>query len=243
MKNKILFSLFLLVILAGIVQALPAPANLSARAETQRNSVALSWNPVINATGYNIYRKEVTDLDYKRLNVTPVATAAYEDKSAESRKDYLYVVKSVSRDGRESAPSVSVGAPLMAIKTTASVTTLRDKPLSAKSVRTGKTVTFAAPGDIITYRISYANLGFSSASNVRIDYDIPDGTIIAGAPVIKKGPAAQVSYYDKIKKQWLSALGNEENVSKLRLNLAESVAPVRNNDVNGIIDLNVVITL
>lgn len=247
MKNKlsvypVVIVSTLMLFLSAASYALPAPSNLSARANPDKNLVILNWNPIANAAGYNVYRKESGDLAYQRLNFSPIADLSYEDKGVSKGKDYLYTVRSLDRGGRESADSISVGAPLMSINTSATVTTLRDKPLETRSIRTGRAVTFAAPGDIITYRISYTNLGFSSARNVRIDYDIPEGTIIAGVPKISKGVPVKIIYFDRAQKKWLAQIDKEENVSRVRFTLLEDVLPV-SNKVSGLIDLNVLIAL
>lgn len=244
MKRKIIFLFVLVFLLSTATFALTAPSNFSAKADSNRRSVILSWSAVSDAVGYNVYRKEITDFVYKRLNFSPLTALSYEDKSVVGGKDYLYVIRSVSAAGTESLDSVALGAPLMVINTTAMVTTLRDKPLAVRSIKTGEMKTFAAPGDIITYTISYINIGYSSAKNVKINYDIPDGTVIAGNPRIKQGPAAQVSYFDKIKKKWVAEIEREENISRVRFLIPNNLPPLEaNKKVNGIIDLNVLIAL
>jgi uncharacterized repeat protein (TIGR01451 family) len=242
-RRVILFTL-LLVFLSGTVYALAAPSRLDARTVPGKNVVALSWGPVPGAAGYNVYRKEGTDPVYKKMNFSSVASQRYEDNTVAAGKDYLYVVRAAAADGTESTDSVSVGAPLMTINVDAAVTTMRKEPLSMRSIRTGKMVTFAAPGDIITYKISYANVGYSAAKNVKIEYDIPAGTIIAGIPAVKKGTGVQMAFFDKKKKTWSAKMVEEKNVGKVRFLVADVLRPVGNNkEVNGIIDLNVLITL
>lgn len=224
--------------------ALNPPSNLSAQANPNDNAVILSWDSVPGAAGYNVYRKELTDLEYQRINFGVVKNAIFEDKNVQKGKDYLYMVRAVDTFNTESPDSLAVGAPLMAINTIAQVTTLRDEPLAAKSIKTGKTVTFAAPGDVITYSITYANLGYSSATGIRIDYAIPDGTIIAGTPVVKKGPPIKVTYFDRAQNKWLSKREKDENITKVRFMVDGTVAPIKDkSDTSGQIDLNVLIAL
>ena len=243
-KHFYLISIIVVFLLSMASYALPAPSYLTAKADTSKNSVVLNWKPVEGASGYNVYRKDVTDLGYQRINFSTIKATSYEDKSVSRGKDYIYMIRSQDVAGQESVDSISAGAPLMAVSTKATVTTLREEPLSAKSIRTGKTVTFAAPGDIITYSISYANLGYGSAANIKIDYAIPAGTVIAGTPQVKKGPAVRIKYYDRIMEEWLDARGKNENISRVRFVVDGKVPPLEtDNDVNGLIDLNVLIAL
>lgn len=243
-KREFFLSLLLVFSLTVIVFALPAPSSLNVNFNSDKNSAAVIWNLVPGAAAYNIYRKEAADLDYSKINAQPIMGTNYADSSVVRGRDYLYVVRALDLSGIESAYSLSAGGPRMLLNTQALVTTIRDKPLSARSIKTGKMVTFAAPGDIITYRLTYANLGCSSARNVNINYAIPNGTVLAGAPKVKKGAAAQISYFDRLKQKWLSQIGKEENISKVRFLIPETIPPVKSSgENNGIIDLNVVITL
>lgn len=246
MRKTKLILVFLLVsflFLASASLAIYPPSNLKASANLKALSVDISWDSVKDAVGYNVYRKEATDQAYQKLNSIPVSKLSHKDRRALKGRDYQYAVRSVFADGTESADSISIGAPLMIINTSASITTLRDKPLTARSIRTGKLKTFAGPGDVITYRITYANKGFSAAKNVKINYKIPDGTKIAGTPLIKRGANALISYFDNVSKKWVSQIENEENISMVSFLIKNSIPPVASRDVNGIIDLNVTIEL
>jgi uncharacterized repeat protein (TIGR01451 family) len=241
--RQIIILFFLILFLNAASYALPAPSQLNARAAPEKGSVVLSWSAVGGADGYNIYRKETADVAYQRMNFAPVKTLSYEDKAVRSGRDYLYMVRSLDSMRTESGDSQSVGAPLMSIKTSATITTLRDKPVEAKSIRTGEMVTFASPGDIINYHVSYANHGYSSARNVTVNYDIPDGTVIAGTPRIMNGAVVTTAYYDRVKGTWLSSIEQEKNVTRVRFKIAGDVPPVGKDKVNGTIILNVVIVI
>ena len=243
-KREFLLSLLLVFSLTIIVFALPAPSSLNVNFNSDKNSAAVIWNLVPGAAAYNVYRKEAADPDYHKINAQPILGTNYTDSAITRGRDYLYAVKAVDLSGIESAYSLSAGGPRMLLNTQALVTTNRDKPLSARSIKTGKVVTFAAPGDIITYRLTYANLGCSSAKNININYAIPSGTVLASAPRVKKGAVAQISYFDRLKQKWLSQIEKEENISKVRFLIPEVIPPVKSNqETNGMIDLNVVITL
>ncbi len=247
MKARVVFYLLLSVILitfCSVSYGISVPLNLNAKADPDQRTVHLSWDRVADAAGYNIYHKEATDLMATKINSAPVSDLSYVDSAVQTGRDYLFFVRAVGADGAESADSIGIGAPLMNVATSALVTTNKDNPTSARSIRTGSLVTFAASGDMITYHISYSNLGFSAAKNVRIDFDIPSGTVIAGAPIAKKGPGLAVFYYDKASKAWQSKIGKEDNITKVRLTVPAVISPVKQvKDANGSIDLNVIIKI
>jgi uncharacterized repeat protein (TIGR01451 family) len=242
-KNKLFVFLLTLTLLASSAFAIYPPSNLKASANLKTDAVDIGWEAVKDAVGYNVYRKEATDQVYSKINASPVSKLSYHDRRVRTGGDYVYVIRSVFADGTESADSIAIGAPLMAIETAASITTLRDKPLTARSIKTGQIKTFAGPGDVITYRISYANRGYSSAKNVKIKYKIPDGTNIAGTPLVKKGAVALISYFDKVSKKWISQIDKEENVGMVSFLIKNDIPPTVSSRDNGIIDLNVTIEL
>jgi uncharacterized repeat protein (TIGR01451 family) len=245
MKSKSFIFCFLAftVLLASVSFAIYPPANFKAIANARVQTVILRWDAVKDAVAYNVYRKEATDAAYRKINIAPVTSLQYKDRNVILGGDYLYVVRSVFADGTESADSIAIGAPSMVVNTTATITTLRDKPLTARSIRDRRIKTFAGPGDVITYRISYANNGFSAAKNVKINYRIPEGTKLAGTPLVKRGAKALISYFDKVSKKWVSEVEREENVGMVSFLIKNAIPPVRVNRVNGIIDLNVTIEL
>ncbi len=244
MKNKILATVFLVFFLTAISHAINAPSHVSAKANIVKDSVLISWSAVSGSGGYNVYRKTIGEKDYVPLNKSPVAKLTYEDKKVARGGDYEYIVKSVDADGVEGAGTFGVGAPLMDVFSTVAVTTLRDKPLTARSIKTGRIKTFAAAGDIITYSISYKNVGYSSAKNVAINYKIPTGTVIAGRPMVAEGRQPQISYFDKEQKKWIKKINRAENISQVKFVIPGEIEPGKSRrDVSGIINLNVVIEL
>jgi uncharacterized repeat protein (TIGR01451 family) len=239
--NKFII-LSLLILLSIPAVALIPPQEITAQAKPDIPAVELSWKPVTNAVGFNVYRKESSDPAYRRLNLSPLTSLEFTDQTVVRGKDYLYMVRSLDSAGLESADSIGVGAPLMSMATTAKIMTTRDKPLTQPSVKTGKPVTFATTGDMVIYQISYANRGFSSAKDITINYAIPEGTVIAGTPRVIKGAAAEVSYFDRSKKAWQNEIGREEDVQKVRFSIPNSISPVAGNkEASGIIVLNVII--
>ncbi len=241
-KNKMVSVILSVLLFATATFALSAPTHLGAKANPQKDSVLISWSAVSGAAGYNIYRADAAGGGFKKINNSLLAKLVFEDKAAAKGKSFEYIVKAVDAGGEESVASAGAGAPLMNINSSVKITTLRDKPMTARSIKTGRIKTFAAPGDILTYSIVYSNDGFSDAKNVMIGYDIPSGTIIAGRPIVKQGKQADVSYFDRVANEWVKKIIKAENISKVRFLIPGVIEPVPNSrQVNGIIDLNVII--
>jgi hypothetical protein len=60
--------------------------------------VDLSWEPVLGATGYNVYRRgEGEVFPLKPLNRTPWALTNYTDLNVENEKSYVYSIRAVRR--------------------------------------------------------------------------------------------------------------------------------------------------
>lgn len=241
-KNKIISIIFLLLVFSLPALAIDPPVHINAIA--RQKDVVISWRKVLGATGYNIYRKEVNVNDFKKINFTIISDDKYVDRNITKGSDYLYNVKAVDEYGAESASSMIVGAPRMQMNVKALVTHAGEKPVSKQSIKTGKYVTFAVPGDIITYNIYVANQGASSATNVNIEYAIPQGTILTGIPKVVQGPKAIVSYYDTKKEMWVKEVVEEEDVSKVRFTVVGNIPPAKSlEDISGILSFKVLIGL
>jgi uncharacterized repeat protein (TIGR01451 family) len=240
--NKIILTVFLLLIFAMPSLAVDPPIHINAI--SSQKDVVISWRKVLDARGYNIYRKEAGEAEYTKINFALVSDDKYADRNVVKGKDYVYYVKSVDEYGAESASSMIIGAPRMQMNVKALVTHAGETPVSQKSIRTGKLVTFAVPGDIITYKIALSNQGASSASNVNIEYAIPDGTIITGIPKVEEGPKVIVSYYDIEQKMWVKEVTEEQNVSKVRFTVVGDIPPAKSADEDsGILSFKVLIGL
>ncbi|MBE0448362.1 MAG: S-layer homology domain-containing protein [Actinobacteria bacterium] len=96
-----------------------APTNLKATATT--SGIALSWDRVEAAGGYNIYRKEGTGA-YLKITMSPVTTNTYADTTAKTGITYTYYVTAVGSDGSESGRSNEV---------TSSTSSFKDIPSDA----------------------------------------------------------------------------------------------------------------
>ncbi len=68
------------------------------KAERGDKRVDLSWEPVVGATGYNIYRRlEGEILPLNPVNRSPLTETRYTDLSVENEKRYVYTVRAVKR--------------------------------------------------------------------------------------------------------------------------------------------------
>ena len=107
MFSAISLVMVLLVLVAPIVQAAPAPPS-GLQAQVGRDYVDLSWQTSEDATNYLVYRSnEAGDMDVV-ANITAPITA-YHDGDLDDGSNFIYYVTAVNGDG-ESAPSSSVSA-------------------------------------------------------------------------------------------------------------------------------------
>lgn len=83
------------------VTGLPAPTGFQATS-TQSYSVALAWNAVSGATGYNVYRGGT------KINASLLTGTSFTDSTAQAGTTYTYTVKAVAIDGSESSASINV---------------------------------------------------------------------------------------------------------------------------------------
>ena len=101
--------------MACVAVALPGLAfakDQSAQAHagrSQHHTIHLAWHPPANsrkpAAGYNIYRSSDGGKSFSRVNASPIPKPEYDDATVRSGATYLYVVKSVDKNGVESGPS------------------------------------------------------------------------------------------------------------------------------------------
>ncbi|QOL50679.1 PHB depolymerase family esterase [Massilia litorea] len=87
--------------LVGTAPALQPPGGLAVGASTA-SSIALSWNAVNGATGYNLYRNGV------KVNAAALTATGYTDTGLAASTSYSYQVSSLGNGGVESARSGSV---------------------------------------------------------------------------------------------------------------------------------------
>jgi subtilisin family serine protease len=67
---------------------------------TSKKVPVITWSKASWADSYNVYRKESSESDFKKLNIAPLTSLSFEDKTAVYGKTYIYVV-SINTDGEE----------------------------------------------------------------------------------------------------------------------------------------------
>lgn len=87
--------------------AAPAGLNVSDEGDSQ---VSLTWNSVVGAVGYNVYRSPVTGGGYIRVNSDPISGTTITDTDLRNAQNYFYVVTALDAVGNESAYSNEVSA-------------------------------------------------------------------------------------------------------------------------------------
>lgn len=77
----------------------PPQAPTTVRAERGDKKVALSWEPVEGATGYNVYRRIEGEKEFplNPLNREPLKAAEYSDLSVQNDTKYIYLLRAVRR--------------------------------------------------------------------------------------------------------------------------------------------------
>ena len=71
-------------------------------------TLRLSWSPQSDAAGYNVYRSNMSHLDYLKLNMSPLSGTSFSDTDIRLDETYYYVVTAVGPAGLESNRSVEV---------------------------------------------------------------------------------------------------------------------------------------
>jgi poly(3-hydroxybutyrate) depolymerase len=84
-----------------------APANVVA-ADSSASRIALYWNAVNGAIGYNVYRSNCTGCGFSKLNAALVTSPSYADSGLSATTTYSYYVTAVSNTNVESAASAKV---------------------------------------------------------------------------------------------------------------------------------------
>jgi poly(3-hydroxybutyrate) depolymerase len=95
----------------AVVGEFGAPSGLVVGDFTHRQ-VALRWDAVAGAVGYNVYRSTLAGGPYgrnQRLNARLVESPLFVDTGPRPRTEYFYVVRAVNRSNRESLDSIEVG--------------------------------------------------------------------------------------------------------------------------------------
>jgi hypothetical protein len=79
--------------------------------QTVSHSVALTWTPSTSVVaGYDVYRSEISEGPYSKLDSSIVAADSYADATVQAGLTYYYVVRSVTSAGVQSADSAQTSA-------------------------------------------------------------------------------------------------------------------------------------
>ncbi|MAH80223.1 MAG: hypothetical protein CMP39_00850 [Rickettsiales bacterium] len=122
-NQKIVKSITALVCITGMISLLAScdvsdlingPQNLTATANEDETAVILSWDAVLDSTGYNVYRAVTAgSFSDSALNGdTLVTTTTYTDSNVEQNISYYYTVTAVDTAGVESEPATAVNITL-----------------------------------------------------------------------------------------------------------------------------------
>jgi hypothetical protein len=83
-------------------QKLPYPQDLTAKSTTA--SILLSWKATANdqVAGYNVYRADLEEGAYLKINISPVNDSIYSDMTSGPNEQHWYMITTVNQAGEES---------------------------------------------------------------------------------------------------------------------------------------------
>ena len=98
----------------------PPPPPGRVRAERGDRRVSFSWEPIVGAAGYNVYRRgEEGAFSLSPLNRAPLTDTKYTDLNVENDKRYVYSVRTVKRVAKTDIEGKgSLGIPVTPMKLT-----------------------------------------------------------------------------------------------------------------------------
>jgi fibronectin type 3 domain-containing protein len=88
---------------------LTAPDGVNAFA-LSTGSIQVTWNAVLGASGYEVYRAGAASGDYVKITASPVVALSYTDTGLNPATTYYYKVRTVTASGVESALSTQTSA-------------------------------------------------------------------------------------------------------------------------------------
>ena len=225
---KFIISFLVLVFVASSVIAAPpivplTPANFDAIAHPGKK-VALTWDKDPDAIGYNVYRR-TNDSGFKKIAAL-LRSNSFEDQNVSAGKSYEYYVTSAGILNAESKRSNIASAPNMFIDPYARVAHLGGDMVRMKSARTGKPISVAVPGDIVTYIIRIGNNGYGKAVNALVTFPVPAGTKLIPNSMNSGKFKANYTYFDKRQGRWVAKISEAANISKVRFQILDQIDPL-----------------
>ena len=99
------------LLVSGVTDLTPPPAPGGLRATGEGDGmVALAWNAVPGAAGYNIYRSPVSSGGWVKANGAPLTGTSFTDTGLRNARNLYYVVRALDAAGNESGPSNEISA-------------------------------------------------------------------------------------------------------------------------------------
>ena len=149
----------------------PASVTISSNVIGQ---IELTWAPVINATGYNVYRCDVKYGTYAKINTDPITVLTYTDSSVSPDDAYYYKLVAVNGHG-EGAAAVAEGG------------------MALQQVPVWSTVNLAATDDVFGDQIV---VSWEAAANAA-SYSIYRAPAAGGEYVLIAGNITGLTYHDR----------------------------------------------
>ena len=170
--------------------ALPAPTGLAASGVGD-HSLALAWDTVAGAAGYNIYRGSSFAGPYTRLNASPQSGSSYADTGLAAGTTYFYQVRATDSGGSEGAAS-----PALEVTTTGLPPAIPAPTGLVVAGTTGSTIglQWDAVAGISGYNVYRGTSAGSSTTRA-------NPALLSGTSFTDSGLAAATTYYYVIKAQ------------------------------------------
>ncbi|HRI54185.1 MAG TPA: hypothetical protein PLW65_28790 [Pseudomonadota bacterium] len=168
--------------------ALPAPTGLAASSVSD-HGLALAWNSVTGAAGYNIYRGGSSAGPFTKLNASPQSGQSYADTGLTSGTTYYYQVAATDSGGSEGAASAALD-----VTTTGSPPAIPAPTGLAVTATTGSTIALQwdAAAGVSAYNIYRGTSAGSAGTRA-------NPAPVSGTSFTDSGLAAATTYYYVVK--------------------------------------------
>lgn len=198
--------------------ALPAPTGLAASSVSD-HALALSWDSVTGAAGYNIYRGGAAAGPFTKLNASPQSGTSYADAGLASGTTYSYQVRATDSGGSEGAASA-----VLDVTTTGLPPAIPAPTGLAITGTTGSTIglQWTAAAGVSGYNV-YRGTSSGSASTRA------NPGLVSGTSFTDSGLAATTTYYYVVKAQ---DTAGHEGPASAELSAATAAAAVCFKDNN-----------
>lgn len=79
------------------------------------DQIEIAWEPIINATGYNVYRCDIKYGTYQKINSEPLSAPSFVDTAVSPDKNYYYRIAAVNGHGEGAASVAKRGVALQKV--------------------------------------------------------------------------------------------------------------------------------